>query len=332
MTATLKFVIGALSALLVIIAWLIYYASSTVVLSHYPYEFTLRQGSSLTSVAKQLVAQDVISEQYSFIALGRLFGHATNLKAGSYVLDKPLTHIELLKTITEGNVSQGSITFVEGWTFAQMRQALDAYAAIKHDTRGLSDQEILKRVSGKPQHPEGLFFPDTYFFSQGMSDLVILKRAYKNMQARVNEAWQARASALPYKTPYEALIMASIVEKESAKASERPIIAAVFLNRLRQGMKLQTDPTVIYGLGASFDGNLRKRDLLSDAPYNTYTREGLPPTPIAMPGWGAIHASLHPAKTDALYFVSKGDGSHVFSATLEEHNRAVAKYQKIARQ
>ena len=328
MRAALKFLIGALSALLVLVVWLIYYANTTLSLAHYPFEFTLRQGSSLRSVAKQLVDAGVLKDGMSFVAIGRLFGQANDLKAGSYILDKPLTPLELLQTITEGNVTQGSITFVEGWTFAQMRRALDAYGAIKHDTKNLTDQEILRRLPGNASHVEGLFFPDTYFFSNGMSDLTILKRAYTTMETRLNEAWQKRSPGLPYKNAYEALIMASIVEKESAKAEERPIIAAVFLNRLRRGMKLQTDPTVIYGLGSAFDGNLRKRDLLADTPYNTYTREGLPPTPIAMPGAAAIHATVHPATTDALYFVSKGDGSHVFSATLEEHNRAVQKYQK----
>lgn len=199
--------------------------------------------------------------------------------------------------------------------------------AIRHLSVSYTDQQILKSIGAEETHPEGLFFPDTYYFSNGMSDLEILKRAYHAMRTKLNEAWTQREPGLPYKSPYEALIMASIIEKETGRAEERKIIAGVFVNRLRIGMRLQTDPTVIYGMGERFDGNIRRKDLQEDTAYNTYTRSGLPPTPIAMPGMASIEAALHPAKTQALYFVGKGDGSHVFSNTLAEHNRAVAKYQ-----
>jgi UPF0755 protein len=230
--------------------------------------------------------------------------------------------------ITNGDATQTGITFIEGWTFHQMREELNRHEDIQHIGMGLSDVDILRRIGATESFPEGLFFPDTYYFSSGMSDLDILKRAYQAMQQKLGQAWKTRASGLPYASPYQALIMASIVEKETGKTEERPLIAQVFLNRLKLGMRLQTDPTVIYGKGDSFDGNLRKQDLLADTPYNTYTRAGLPPTPIANPGMGAIEAALNPIEgAGYLYFVGKGDGSHSFSKTLAEHNRAVTRYQ-----
>jgi UPF0755 protein len=209
-----------------------------------------------------------------------------------------------------------------------MRVALDSHPEVRHDTTGLSDTEILRRIGAIETSPEGLFFPDTYLFDRHSSDLDILKRAYRAMRLQLASEWQKRSPGLPYQTPYEALIMASIVEKETGHASDRALVAAVFVNRLRRGMLLQTDPTVIYGIGRQFDGNLRKRDLMSDTPYNTYTRSGMPPTPIAMPGLASLKAVLHPADSDMLYFVSRGDGSSEFSRTLAEHNRAVTKYLK----
>ncbi|MDB5903530.1 MAG: aminodeoxychorismate lyase, partial [Betaproteobacteria bacterium] len=210
----------------------------------------------------------------------------------------------------------------------QMRKVLDENPALSHETVGLSDVDVLQRMGLEESSPEGLFFPDTFHFSTGTSDLNILRRSYDLMQRHLAAQWAQRSPDLPLATPYEALTLASIVEKETGKAVERSIISAVFLNRLKLGMKLQTDPTVIYGLGETFDGNLRKHDLLSDTPYNTYTRVGMPPTPIAMPGLASLHAALHPAPTDALYFVAKGDGSSHFSRSFEEHDRAVTKYQR----
>ena len=208
-----------------------------------------------------------------------------------------------------------------------MRAKLAKNDSVKTTIADLSDAEVMRVVGKGEKHAEGLFFPETFYFDRNTSDTVLLKRAYEIMQAKLAKAWANRASGLPYKNSYEALIMASIVEKETGKASERPMIAGVFLNRLRIGMRLQTDPTVIYGMGDNFDGNIRRKDLSADTIYNTYTRAGLPPTPIAMPGLASIEAALHPEKTKALYFVGKGDGSHAFSNSLVEHNHAVAKYQ-----
>jgi len=243
-------------------------------------------------------------------------------------LEHPVSMLELLEIISQGKVSQRQASVIEGWTFKQFRDALNANPDISHDTATLTDAEILQRIGAAETHPEGLFFPDTYYFSGGSSDLLIFKRAYQTMQKHLQQAWLARAPDLPLQNPYQALILASIVEKETGTPSDRSMIAGVFVNRLRKGMLLQTDPTVIYGMGEKFDGNLRKRDLLKDTAYNTYTRRGLTPTPIALPGVAALQAAMHPAQTDALYFVSRGDGSSQFSSTLTAHNRAVNQYQK----
>lgn len=288
----------------------------------------VKAGSNIRMVARQLVDEHILSEPWSFIVMARLTGRASQLKAGNYLLDRDLTPYRLFEMLSNGDVTQIGVTFIEGWTFRQMRDELNRNEGIKHLGMAMADSEILQRIGATETHPEGLFFPDTYYFASGMSDIDILKRAYQAMHGKFAQAWEARAPGLPYANPYEALIMASIVEKETGKAEERPLIAGVFLNRLKLGMRLQTDPTVIYGLGESFDGNIHKRDLLADTPYNTYTRAGLPPTPIANPGMGAIEAALHPdLRSGYLYFVGKGDGSHVFSRNLMEHNRAVARYQ-----
>lgn len=310
-----------------LVGWMAYFVITPLQLPQTPYEFTLKHGSTLRGVANQLVEAQILSEPWSFTALVRINGKAGEVKAGNYYLESHPTALQLFRMITRGDVSQSEISFIEGWSFRRMRQALDEHPAVRHDTTQLKEQEILRRLDISDTAAEGLFYPDTYFFSSGMSDLAILKRAYQAMQTRLAEAWEERDPLLPYLTPYEALIMASIVEKETGRASERPLIAGVFINRLRLNMRLQTDPTVIYGMGEQFDGNLRKQDLLADTPYNTYTRSGLPPTPIAMPGGGAILAALHPAATKALYFVGKGDGTHKFSASLAEHNQAVVRYQ-----
>jgi len=317
----------AILVLVVVAGWMTYFAYTPLVLSHTPYEFTLKHGSSLKSVSRQLTEAGVLPEPWSFTMLVRALGKAGSIKAGNYQLVANLTPLELYYKITEGDVSQIEITFIEGWNFKQLRSALNAHTGVLHDTVGLSDQDVMRRIGASESEAEGLFFPDTYYFANGMSDISILKRAYQIMQTHVADAWDKRDSGLPYTTPYEALIMASIVEKETGKASERPLIAAVFINRLRFHMRLQTDPTVIYGLGDRFDGNLHKHDLIADTPYNTYTRAGLPPTPIALPGLDSIEAALHPAKSSALYFVAKGNGAHQFSGSLAEHNQAVVRYQ-----
>lgn len=310
------------------LGWVLYFANTPVHLPQTPYEFTLKHGSSLRTIARQFSAEGLIPEPWSFILLAKTLGKEGGIKAGNYQLDRELTPFQLVKKITKGDVSQSEIVFIEGWNFSQVRKALDEHPAVRHDTAGLSDKEILNQLGVSEESAEGLFFPDTYYFSNGMSDLSMLKRANQIMVQRLADAWQERSPNLPYSTPYEALIMASIVEKETGQSGERSMIAAVFINRLRIGMRLQTDPTVIYGLGETFDGNLHKRDLTTDNAYNTYTRAGLPPGPIAMPGWASIHASLHPEETSALYFVSKGNGTHQFSRSLAEHNQAVSRYQK----
>lgn len=290
-------------------------------------DYELRSGSTLRSVAHELTARHLLWEPWTFITIGRLLGRQTHIKAGSYEWDEPFTALQLLNSITRGDSVQDEARLIEGMTFAQFRATLDGNVALRHLTPGLTDRSILQKLGSAAALPEGLFFPDTYFFTKGDTDLSLMKRAYIAMQRKLDAAWLQRAPDLPYENPYQALTLASIIEKETAKANERPEVAAVFINRLRQGMKLQTDPTVIYGLGQKYDGALHKRDLLKDTPYNTYTRDGLPPSPIAMPGFASLEAALHPSDSKALYFVAKGDGSHAFSETLTDHNRAVFKYQ-----
>lgn len=305
-------------------AW---YALTPLSAAQFPAGFNITPGSGLRAAARQIEAGGIALGRRQFELLVRVLGRSQDIKAGSYELTAAVNPLELLDKLTRGDVTQAELALIEGWTFRQMRAAIEANAALRGDSRGLSDGEILKRLGATEAHPEGLFFPDTYLFAKGSSDFDVLGRAYRLMQAQLKREWDMRDAELPYRTPYEALIMASVIEKETGRAADRDMVGGALLNRLRIGMRLQADPTVIYGLGVSFDGNLRKRDLLQDGPYNTYTRTGLPPTPIAMPGLAALHAALHPAKTQALYYVSRGDGSSQFSRTLEEHNRAVAKHQ-----
>jgi len=264
-----------------------------------------------------------------FEALARGLGRAQAIKAGSYEFSRALTPLELLDKLTRGDVRQAELRFVEGWTLRQVRQALDASDHLRHDSSEMDEDALRAAIGATEPQLEGLLFPDTYLFAKGSSDIAVLRRAYHAMQRHLAAEWQARNANLPYQTPYEALIMASIIEKETGQAVERDLIAGALVNRLRIGMRLQTDPTVIYGLGESFDGNLKKIHLLTDGPYNTYTRAGLPPTPIAIPGLASLRAALQPAKTDALYYVARGDGSSQFSRTLEDHNRAVNRYQRL---
>jgi len=307
--------------------WLVYYAVSPLKLQPSSQEIVIQPKSGLKSIANQLVAQGVLKEPWRFMLLARLLNKEQFLQAGIYTLNKNISPYQLLLSLNHGKTTQGSITFIEGRTFEQMRQKLAVNDAVKQSIGGLSEAEILKLIGSPYSVAEGLFFPDTFYFDRNSPDIELLRISYNAMQVKLEKAWQNREQNLPYKNSYQALIMASIIEKETGKANERPMIAGVFVNRLRLGMRLQTDPTVIYGMGIRFDGNIRKKDLSIDTPYNTYTRSGLPPTPIAMPGLAAIEAALHPAKTQALYFVGKGDGSHEFSNNLVEHNRAVVKYQ-----
>lgn len=254
--------------------------------------------------------------------------HASGrLHAGEYALRTGMSPRDLIADMAAGKVMQRNFTIVDGWTVADLRRALAAVDTLTHDTADLDDAALMKRLGAEDEHPEGRFLPETYAYVKGDTDSAILKRAYVAMSRTLDEAWRKRAPDLPLATPYEALILASIVEKETGRADERPRIAGVFVRRLQQHILLQTDPTVIYGMGAAYAGNIHKSDLTTDNPYNTYTRAGLPPTPIALPGRAAIEAALHPASGSELYFVARGDGSHVFSTTLEEHNRAVACYQ-----
>ena len=307
--------------------WLTMYAKTPLNLSPQAQEISIKPNSGLKSIANQLVSQKVIKNMLPFVILGRVLGKEPYLQAGDYTLNKNITPYQLLLSLNHGKSTQGSITFIEGKTFKQMRAKLAKNDAVKSTITDLSDAELMRVVGNGEKYAEGLFFPDTFYFDRNTADIVLLKRAYESMQSKLSAAWANRATNLHYKDSYEALIMASIIEKETGKASERPMIAGVFLNRLRIGMRLQTDPTVIYGMGDSYNGNIRRKDLTTDTPYNTYTRDGLPPTPIAMPGLASIEAALHPEKTKALYFVGKGDGSHEFSNSLADHNRAVAKYQ-----
>lgn len=287
----------------------------------------IRPGSSLNAVAHQLAQRGFIEDARYFIWMARLRGLAAKIQAGEYVLESGITPPQLLQAMAEGRVRRYSITLLEGWSFRQMMTFIGDNPYLRHELKGLDEKAVMQAIGKPEESAEGRFLPETYQFTRGMSDTDLLQRAYKALHKHLEKAWAERAEGLPFKSPYEALILASIVEKETGKASERNEIAGVFVRRLQKGMRLQTDPTVIYGMGEAYDGNIRKKDLLTDTPYNTYTRRGLPPTPIAMPGADAIHAAVHPLEGKSLYFVSKGDGSHYFSATLEEHNQAVIKYQ-----
>jgi UPF0755 protein len=293
-----------------------------------PIEFSIKSGSGVRSSMEQIAAAGVPVNPVLLGLLARLRGKSTRLKAGNYELKPGTTPLALIDQLVRGEFAQEGLAIIEGWTFRQMRKAIAEHPALKHDTAHLSDKELLAKVTPDYTHPEGLFFPDTYRFAKGSSDLQVYKQSHALMQKRIEEEWARRDPSVPYKNPYEALIMASIVEKETGQKLERDMIAGVFVNRLKRGMLLQTDPTVIYGIGDKFDGNIRKRDLETDTPYNTYKRTGLPPTPIALPGSEAIAAALKPAKTDALYFVSRGNGTSHFSSNLPDHNRAVNKYQR----
>jgi UPF0755 protein len=295
-----------------------------------PYEFTVRAGQSLSSVSHDLAARGVVSNAWPLTAYGRLTGKAGEIKPGIYRIEAALSPLAVFNKMVAGDSLRTRVTLIEGWNLTQVRAALATAPYLEHESAALSDAALAQRVGLTQPHAEGLLFPDTYVLDAGASDIALMRHAADAMQHHLQTAWAGRAADLPYRNAYEALIMASIIEKETGAAVERPEIAAVFINRLRIGMPLQTDPTVIYGLGARFDGDLRRADLKADTVYNTYTRRGLPPTPIAMPGQAAIAAALHPTDSKALYFVAKGDGTHQFSATLDAHNRAVRQYQRRA--
>ncbi|MEN8174286.1 MAG: endolytic transglycosylase MltG [Pseudomonadota bacterium] len=293
-----------------------------------PLHYTLEQGATLRTVAADLEARGVVRTARYLRLLGRERGDAQRIKAGEYLIQRGATPQTLLDLFVSGRVLEYSLTLVEGWTFRRVMAAVRGNEILRSTLPAeAGDKEIMAAIGHPSQHPEGRFFPDTYRFPRATTDVEFLRRAYERMNLILEKEWTQRSVDLPLESADEALILASIIEKETGLASERAHVAGVFTRRLQQGMRLQTDPTVIYGMGESFDGDLRRRDLRKDTPYNTYTRAGLPPTPIAIPGREAIHAALHPADGDALYFVASGDGGHQFSATLREHNRAVRRYQ-----
>jgi UPF0755 protein len=287
-------------------------------------------GSSARSIARSLRDAGVPVRQWEFVIAASLTHATRSLRAGRYHIEGQPTLLDLIEKFRRGDVEREQLTIVEGSTFLDLRAAIAASEDLRHDTSKWAPAQILQAIGAKEEHPEGLFAPDTYTFDPDASDLEVFRAAYLEQKERLGHAWDARAPELPYRSSYEALIMASIVEKETGQSTERRQVAAVFVNRQRLGMPLQTDPTVIYGLGEQYSGRLHKRDLQADTPYNTYTRAGLPPTPIAMPGKAAIDAALNPEVSKALYFVARGDGSSEFSNTLAEHNKAVDRYQRSA--
>jgi len=291
------------------------------------WRYTIAPGRSLTSIAAELSEHSMIEHPNYLIWIARYRRLAGKIKAGEYSLEPGLTVNQFLDKITRGDVIQYPLTIVEGWNFRQLWEYMAKMDNIKNDLENMDNRSIMSKLGYPDTHPEGRFLPDTYYYTQGMLSSQILKRAYIAMDDFLGKAWGERDIGLPLASQYDALVLASIIEKETAVASERKQIAGVFIRRLQQRMRLQTDPTVIYGLGSDFDGNLRSRDLKLDTPYNTYTRHGLPPTPISMPGAESILAALHPDDGDTLYFVARGDGTHYFSSTITEHNQAVRKYQ-----
>lgn len=289
--------------------------------------YTVEPGASIDSIARDLAARGVLHQPLWWRVYGRLSGEASRIQAGEYRISAGTTPRELLADMVAGRVVHYTLTLIEGWTFHEMLAAVEADPELQHTLKGLDDATIMARLGHPGQNPEGRFFPDTYQFPAHATDLSLLARAYRAMQRHLAAVWAKRQPGLPLTDPYQALILASMIEKETGRSDERRKVAGVFIRRLERGMRLQSDPTVIYGLGKAFDGNLHRAQLHEDQPYNTYTRSGLPPTPIALPGLASLRAAVDPAAGNALYFVATGHGSHVFSHTLAEHNRAVREYQ-----
>lgn len=332
--AEIAFRAGGIAVLLLsfLAAWLLMdfqaFRSNPLPLPEQGLELRVEPGTPLRAIARRLADQGVLAHPYYLVVLARYLGLDARIQAGEYRLQGDTTPEELLEQLSSGKVVQYALTLVEGQTFREMMQRIAEDPHLLHTLEDTSPAAVMAAIGYPGLHPEGRFLPETYHFPAGTTDRAFLLRAYRAMDDFLARAWAQRDPDLPLKTPYEALILASIVEKETGLAAERPRIAGVFIRRLRRGMRLQSDPTIIYGLGERYDGDIRFRDLRTDTPYNTYTRDGLPPTPIAMPGKAAILAVLHPAAGEALYFVGRGDGSHVFSRTLVEHNRAVDRYQR----
>ena len=319
--------IGACLAIAILVFKLLNFQHGEIAASEGPQIFMISPGSNIKSIAEDLTRRQIIEDPWLFILLAKLKDVETRVRAGEYSIEDGQTPDDLLETFTTGKSIQYSFTVIEGWSFRQMMDAIAADPVFVHTLQCKDDAEIMRLIGHADQHPEGMFFPDTYRFPRGTTDVDFLRRAYDVMQQHLEREWMQREADLPLNSSYEALILASIIEKETGAGFERPLIAGVFVERLKRNMRLQTDPTIIYGLGTGFDGDIRFRDLKKDTPYNTYLHSGLTPTPIALPGLDSIRAALHPAPTKALYFVSKGDGTHHFSETLDEHNAAVKQYQ-----
>ena len=316
------------AAVLMVVGLVAWWLNRPLPLAQPHVELSIEPGTSPRDVAQAWVQAGVQADPRLLYEWFRWSGDARRIRAGSYEIDAETSPRRLLAKMVQGDEVLEVVRLIDGWTLRQFREALAASPSLKPATRGMSDAELMAALGAPGVPAEGRFFPDTYAYSRGVSDLTVLKRAHAAMERRLAEVWEQRAPDLPLKTPEQALILASIVEKETGTAADRPLVAGVFTNRLRIGMPLQTDPTVIYGMGTAFDGNLRKRDLQTDTPYNTYLRAGLPPTPIAMPGLASLRAAVQPARTPALYFVARGDGSSAFSDNLADHNRAVNQYQR----
>ncbi|MBD5805280.1 putative aminodeoxychorismate lyase [Azoarcus sp. Aa7] len=307
-------------------AW--WYAQRPITLAQPVVDFTVQRGHTMRQAAATIAAAGVNVSPRALYWIARITGKAGRIMAGSYEVHRGITPWLLILKLSSGDVSQAEVRFVEGWNFRQVRAALESNPHLLQDIAGLADTDILRAIGATETHPEGLFFPDTYLFDKQSSAIAVLRRAYSAMKQRLAQAWQTRDPRLPLSSPYDALILASIVEKETGRPEDRGLVASVFANRLRIGMRLQTDPSVIYGYGETFDGRLKKWHLETDHLYNTYTRTGLPPTPIAMPGAESLNAAVRPAQTEYLYFVSRGDGSSEFSSNLNDHNKAVNRYQR----
>ena len=322
-----KWLIRFMLIFIPLLVWIVHFLVTPLHINKVDLAIEIEPGSSLKAIAFQLVDEKILNEPWRFILLTKALGQSKKLRPGNYNLNPNITPYQLLKSFLEGRATEGSITFIEGQDLQTMLEKIKANDSIKKTIKPLDTKAIAIALSIPYESAEGQFFPDTYYFSRNTTDIEILQRAYKAMQKKLNYEWARRAEEVPYSNSYEALTMASIIEKETGKSIEANLISGVFIHRLSIKMKLQSDPTVIYGLGNKFTGDITKKDLLTDTPYNTYTRDGLPPAPITMPGLISIRAALHPTKTDALYFVGKGDGTHYFSTSLNEHNSAVRKYQ-----
>jgi len=320
-----KILLLLITVSVLLVTGFVWWSHSAISRSTAPIPFEIRPGG-LQNIVRQLHAQGVPVNGGLFSFLARVTGRAAKLKAGNYELKPGETPSGLLERMEKGQYSYESITIVEGWTFRQMREAMAAHPGLKQDTAHLTERELVEQLGMTRSETEGLFFPDTYLFARGSSDMQIYRQSHAQLMKKLDGYWEKRDASLPYKTSYEALIMASIVEKETGLPSDRGKVAGVFTNRLKIGMKLQTDPTVIYGMGDKYKGVIYKSSLVTDTPYNTYTRHGLPPTPIALAGEASLKATFYPEKTDALYFVARGDGSSEFSTNLSDHNKAVVKY------